>query len=166
MTDEVNDVAGDTSPDAQGDADNSEQGGEDTEAIKTQLAEALKAKAELTARAKDAEQKLKDFKAQPQVKQTNDPQITDELKLIARGLSDEAIVKAKLVAKGKEIPLLEAIKDPDFLVIKANLDENERKEKAKLGASKGSGESEEEISGLESGATRDEHQKAFKKLMG
>lgn len=97
---------------------------------------------------------------------TNDPQLSDELKLIARGLSDEEIEQAKVVAKGMGKTLQEAIKEPLFLTYQADLKEKERKEKAKLGASKGSGETEEEITGLQSGSSREEHEKAFKKLVG
>lgn len=137
---------------------------EDAEAIKAKLEEALKAKSELTARAKRAEEELKALKAKPQ--QHNDPQISDELKLIARGLSDEAIEQAKVIAKGKGISLPEAIKDPLFTVYQEKVKDDERKEKAKLGASKGSGNTEEKPKGFQSGATRDEHIEAFKKFAG
>lgn len=167
MVDETNDVAEDTDSEGEEATNSNEETVEveDTEAIKASLADALKAKAELTARAKKAEQELKDLKAKPQDNKPNDPQLSDELKLIARGLSDEAIEKAKLVAKGKGIPLLEAIKDPDFLIIKANLDEIEKRERAKLGASHGSGESEDDTL-IKPDMTREEHMKAFKKVMG
>lgn len=114
-------------------------------------------------RAEKAEGELK--KPKPPESKPNDPQLSDELKLIARGLSDEAIEQAKVIAKGKSISLTEAIKDPLFLLVKNDLDEKEKKEKAKLGASKGSGESQEE-SEINSGMTREEHEKAFKKAMG
>lgn len=135
---------------------------EDAEAIKASLAEALKAKAELTARAKRAEEELKALKAKPQ--QHNDPQISDELKLIARGLSDEAIEQAKVIAKGKGISLPDAIKDPLFTIYQEKVKDDERREKAKLGASKGSGNTEEKPKGFQSGATREEHMEAFKKF--
>ena len=169
MTEEVNDVAEDTSSevDEATDSNTSEEdtgGEEDTEVIKADLANALKAKAELTARAKKAEEELKALKAKPQDK-PNDPQLSDELKLIARGLSDEAIEQAKVIAKGKGIPMTEAIKDPLFLTYQKDAEEKEKKEKAKLGASKGSGETNEEPE-VKSGMTRDEHQKVFQKKVG
>ncbi len=103
----------------------------------------------------------------PQIKQeTNDPQLSDELKLIARGLSDEEIEQAKIIAKGRGVALTEAIKDPLFTIYQGDLKDKKRKEDAKLGASKGSGETQEEITGLESGSTKEEHIKAFKKLTG
>jgi len=132
------------------------------------IAEKAKKDAELAQnykiRAEKAEGENK--KKPPVENKPNDPQLSEELKLIARGLSDEAIEQAKVIAKGKGIALTEAIKDPLFLTYQKDADEKEKKEKAKLGASKGSGESKEEIKGTESGSTREAHQEAFKKAMG
>jgi len=114
-------------------------------------------------RAEKAEGELK--KAPKPADKPNDPQLSDELKLIARGLSDEEIEQAKVIAKGKGIPLTEAIKDNLFTIFQADFKEKERKEKAKLGASKGSGESQEKPE-IKSGMTREEHQEAFKKVLG
>lgn len=102
----------------------------------------------------------------PESNINNDPQLSDELKLIARGLSDEEIEQAKVIAKGTGKTLQEAIKEPLFLIYQGDLKEKERRGKAKLGASKGSGESIEEVTGLQSGATKEEHQKAFEKMVG
>lgn len=115
-------------------------------------------------RAENAEGKLKN--RPPENTKTNDPQLSDELKLIARGLPDELIEQAKIIAKGKTIPLLEAIKDKSFLILKEKFDEDERREKARLGASQGSGDPEEQITGTESGSSREDHKKAFEKIMG
>ena len=165
MTEEVKDVATDTSVEETTEPIQSEQQ-EDAVALKEKLDAAEKAKSQLTARAKRAEEELKALKAQPQVNNNNDTQLSDELKLIARGLSDEEIEQAKIIAKGKGINLTEATKDPLFLVYQGDLKTKERREKAKLGASKGSGESQEETTGLQSGSTRDDHKKAFEKLVG
>ena len=164
MADEAIEVAVDTNTEgeeATESNDNSEQ--EDTVALQEKLDKAEQAKSQILARAKKAEEELKVLKANPPIK--SDPQLSDELKLIARGLSDEEIDKAKVIAKGAGITLQEAIKDPLFLIYQADLKEKERKEKAKLGASKGSGESEDE-SPIKPEMTREEHQKAFKKIMG
>lgn len=141
--------------------ENSEQ--EDAVALKEKLEQAEKAKSQLTARAKKAEDELKALKANPPLKQ--DPQLSDELKLIARGLSDEEIEQAKVIAKGKGIVLAEAIKDPLFLSYQATLKEQEKREKAKLGASKGSGESQDTTL-IKPEMSREEHMEAFKKVMG
>jgi hypothetical protein len=163
MTDEVNDVAADTNAEEVVEPIEPEEVKEET--IDAEKEDLRKAKAQLTARAKKAEEELKALKAKPQTN-INDPQLSEELKLIARGLSDEEIEQAKVIAKGKGIPLTEAIKDPLFVVYQDDFKEKQRKEKAKLGASKGSGETQEEVTGLQSGSTREEHEKAFKKLSG
>lgn len=136
------------------------------ETVDAEKEELRRAKAQLTARAKKAEEELKALKAKPQVNTNNDPQLSDELKLIARGLSDEEIEQAKVIAKGTDKSLAEAIKNPLFLTFQADLKEKERKEKAKLGASKGSGETKEEVTGLQPGSTREDHMKAFQKKVG
>lgn len=161
---DIETVAADTNADVE-EATNSNKSSEqeDTTALKEKLDQAEKAKSQILARAKKAEEELKALKANPPIK--SDPQLSEELKLIARGLSDEAIDKAKVIAKGAGITLQEAIKDPLFLIYQADLVEKEKKEKAKLGASKGSGESQEETL-IKPEMTRDEHKKAFEKLMG
>jgi len=136
---------------------------EETVDLSDELEKERQAKSQILARAKKAEAELKELKAKSSL--NNDPQLSDELKLIARGLSDEEIEQAKIIAKGKGIALPEAIKEPLFLTFQSDLKDKKRKEDAKLGASKGSGESKDE-SGITSNMTRDEHMKAFKKVMG
>jgi len=157
-------VAEDTSSDVEEATDSNESSEqEDTTDLQAELENERKAKSQILARAKKAEQELKDLKANPPIK--NDPQLSDELKLIARGLSDEEIDKAKVIAKGSDITLPEAIKTDLFLSFQATLKEKERKEKAKLGASKGSGESQDDTL-IKPEMSREEHEKVFKKVMG
>ena len=136
---------------------------EDTVDLQEQLEKERVAKSQILARAKKAEEELKALKANPPV--TSDPQLSDELKLIARGLSDEEIDKAKVIAKGNGTSLQEALKDDMFIAYQNKLKEDERKEKAKLGASKGSGESQDDTL-IKLDMTREEHIKAFEKVMG
>src|SRR3990167_7292275 len=104
MADEATDVAEDTSSEGEEATESNESSEqEDTAVLQEKLDLAEKAKSQLTARAKKAEEELKALKANPPV--TNDPQLSDELKLIARGLSDEEIDKAKVIAKGTGIAL-------------------------------------------------------------
>lgn len=166
MEEEIQDVAADTSAEVEETTNSNETSTEDAVALQEKLDAAEKAKSQILARAKKAEQELKDLKAKPQVNTNNDSQLSDELKLIARGLSDEEIEQAKVIGKGKGISPLEAIKDPLFTLYQGDLKEKKRKEDAKLGASRGSGETQEEVTGLQSGSTREEHEKAFKKLVG
>lgn len=96
---------------------------------------------------------------------TTDP---EELKLIARGLSDEAIEQAKSIAKGKGITLVEAMKDPLFTAWKKEADEAAKREEARLGASKGSGEGEGQ-SNFDTGLTDEggkKHKEAWKGAVG
>ncbi len=151
MSEELEDVATDTNVDVEETTNSNETSEqEDTGALQEKLSQAEKAKSQLTARAKKAEEELKKLR---------------ELKLIARGLSDEEIEQAKIIARGREIPLTEAIKDPLFQSYQAILKEKERKEKAKLGASKGSGESQDS-SLIKQNMSREEHEAVFKKVMG
>lgn len=168
MEEEILDVAADTNAEEQVQPNEPETVAEETvEALKEKLEVAIKAKSQLTARTKKAEEELKALKSRPQENSNNNnPQLSDELKLIARGLSDEAIEQAKVIAKGKGIALTEAIKDPLFEIYQKDEVEKKKKEKAKLGASRGSGETEQEVTGLQSGSTREEHEKAFKKKAG
>ena len=142
-------------------SEDSEQ--EDTATLQEKLDQSERAKSQILARARKAEKELNNLNANPPIK--NDPQLSDELKLIARGLSDEEIEQAKVVAKGKGIALTEAIKDPLFLTYQTDMKEKEKKENARLGASKGSGESQDE-SLIKPEMTREEHQEAFKRMMG
>lgn len=138
-----------------------QEGEEDTTDYKKKYEEQKKANIQILARAKKAEEKSK---SKPQVNST-DPDLVDELKLIARGISDEEIEQARVVAKGKGITLTEAIKDPLFISFQKELKEKERKEDARLGVSRGSAETAEE-SAIKPNMTREEHEAAFKKVMG
>lgn len=125
-----------------------------------------KAEAEAHKWRRIAQKNQKPQATEPKPQISNDSQLSDELKLIARGLSDEEIDKAKVIAKGTGVSLTEAIKDPLFELFQAKVKEDKKKADAKLGASRGSGETEKEITGIEFGSTRDEHMEAFKKVMG
>jgi len=161
--DNTNEDAVVTNTEVEEDTNISEDSIEETVDLSDELEKERQAKSQILARAKKAEAELKELKAKSSL--NNDPQLSDELKLIARGLSDEEIEQAKIIAKGKGIALPEAIKEPLFLTFQSDLKDKKRKEDAKLGASKGSGESKDE-SEIKPDMTREEHQKVFKKIMG
>lgn len=166
MSEQDQDVAVDTNTEVEEATISNEDSEQEDTGDSAEIERLLKAKSDLTARAKRAEdelRKLKESKVESNIK--TDPQLSDELKLIARGLSDEEIEQAKVIAKGKGIVLTEAIKDPLFTIFQSDLKERERKEKAKLGASKGSGESQDNTL-IQPDMSRDEHMEAFKKVMG
>lgn len=105
-------------------------------------------------------------KPKPEVEVKPGPQSDpEELRLMARGLSDELIEEAKSIAKGKGISLQEALKTKAFILIKENLEEEERKERAKLGASNGSNPSDEAPL-VTPNMSREDHMAAFKKRLG
>lgn len=163
MSDEELDVATDTSVEGEEATESNENSEQEDTVSKEEFEKLRQANLQINLARKRAEQELKTLKANSPIK--NDPQLSDELKLIARGLSDEEIDQAKVVAKGKGIALTEAIKDPLFLSYQETVKEKERKEKARLGASKGSGESPDSTL-IKQEMSRDEHMEAFKKVMG
>ena len=116
-------------------------------------------------RAKKAEAELKELKKAPPKVQTAQTEDRDELRLIAKGLSDEEIEQAKVIAKGKGISLAESLKDSMFIAYQKELKEQQRKEKAKLGASKGSNQSGDETL-IKSGMSEAEHKEVWNKVLG
>jgi len=146
--------------DTENQADETEVEETQTDDEKAKLAELNK---KLFERAKKAEEQLKALKAKGDTQTINNTPAVDaeELRLIARGLSDQEIDKAKVIAKGNGTSLSEALKDDMFIAYQTKLKEDERKEKAKLGASKGSGQTETN-KGFRSGMTREEHEALWK----
>lgn len=130
----------------------------------------------LFARAKKAEGELKKLKstAPPQKKpdppadttQADTATFQAETRLIARGYSDELIAEAKDIAKGKGISLDEAVKTKNFQLLEKEAKEKEKREKAKLPASSGSGGTENIAEQFPSGQKREDHKKAFDKAVG
>jgi len=114
-------------------------------------------------RAKKAEADLKALKGTSHV--NNDPFFEERLELLASGLSREEVDKAKVIAIGNKTTLAEALKDDMFIAYQSKIKEDKRKEAAKLGASKGSGESQDNTL-IKPDMTRDEHVEAFNKVMG
>lgn len=149
------------------------------EELKKKLEETEKVNKRLFERAKKAEgfEKQPDgswVKKKPESKQGNNqstintPQTTsaiaEELRLIAKGLSDEEISEAKSIARGKGISLTEALKDKLFLAYQEVLAEEDRKTKAKLGASKGSVFQKDNT--FKSGMSQAEHKALWMKVVG
>ena len=138
-----------------------EQETDTTDEEKAKLAELNK---KLFERAKKAETELKALKAkgEPQKPINNSPvELAEELKLIAKGLSDEEIEQAKIIAKGTGTNLSEALKSSLFGAFQKELKETQRKEQAKLGATRGSGQTESKKD-FRSGLTREEHMALWK----
>lgn len=164
MSDQDTDVTVDTFTEVEEATDSNNNGDqEDTVDLQDKLDQAEEAKAQILARAKKAEKELRELKANPPV--NSDPFFEERLELLASGLSREEIDKAKVIALGNNSTLAEALKDDMFIAYQRKLKEDKRKEDAKLSASKGSGESGDNTL-IKEGMTREEHQEAFKKVMG
>lgn len=165
--DETKDVAVDIDTEVEETTDSNESGNEESTDLAEQLEKQRKANAQILARAKKAEEDLKKLKLNSTSSniKNNNPDISDELKLIARGYSDEVIEQAKVIAKGRSINLLEAIKDPLVVSFANDLKEKQKKEDAKLGATSGSGESSDETL-IKPNMSREEHMKVFKEVTG
>lgn len=63
----------------------------------------------------------------------------DELYLVAKGYDDDAIAQLQIIARGSGTSLKDALENPLFKTYEAKQKEEERRAKAKLGASNGSG---------------------------
>lgn len=135
---------------------------EKNKALFGRLTEAEQREAQAKADKAKAEQDLAEAKKAPPAP-AQDP---DELRLIAKGLSDEELAEAKDIAKGKGISLVEAIKSKTFLLFQKDFREEQEKEKAKLGASKGSGQGEQDEDAVAPGLTAEQHKEQWKKKQG
>ena len=119
----------------------------------------------LYARAKEAEAELKKLKVQPKSQvpnvQAQNNYETDLLK-VAKGYDDELLGQLSVIAKGKGVSLINAQEDPMFKLILDKREQESKKEKAKLGASKGSAQ----FKPVETkGMSRDEHRQWAKEQM-
>jgi hypothetical protein len=120
-------------------------------------AEALKYKAILSRKTKQATTKV----AVPTQTLQENYLTREEGILIAKGMDDENISQLKAIAKGKNISLLEAEKDPLFVSYFEKVQKEKKSEQAKLGASKGSTYKETKPE-FKSGLTREEHMALWK----
>lgn len=123
---------------------------------------------QLFERAKKAENEAKALKAKPvetktEINKSNETVglTRDEAILIAKGVDDRIIDEAKIVAEAKKIPLREALEYPTIKAFKQSLEAEERKKKARLGASGGSAGSDPDDLTEKVGMTREEHRKAI-----
>lgn len=71
---------------------------------------------------------------------TGGPDINrDELYLVAKGYDDDALEQLRIIARGSGTTMKDALNNPLFKTYETNQKNEERKSKAKLGASNGSG---------------------------
>lgn len=167
MDENPQDVATDENVEVEEATESNENGEQDNSVdLAEELEKAKEAQAQILARAKKAEAELKKFKetkAEAPIS-NQDPYFADELRLLAKGIDGQAILKAKIIAKGSGITLIDAMEDEAVVAYLKEIKEQQRREKARLGASKGSGESQDSAIVTE-GMSREDHQKAFEKVM-
>lgn len=142
---------------------------EDVETLKQKLADAEEAKRQLTARAKkvEAENKaLKGTKAEPTPPVISKQPVLsedaiDERLLKSQGMSDELLEELKALAKVRGKSLLDTQSDPIFKTIKEAKEAEAKSQKAKLGASRGSGSVKKEKTFNTKGLTPEEHKQLW-----
>lgn len=140
---------------------------EDVEALKVKLAEALEAKRQLTARAKDAEAKLKN-KADATQPLNNSLSAEDvEVRILkAQGMKQELIDELKVVAKARGKGILDTQSDPIFVAIKEQHEAQEKSQKAKLPASRGSSSVKAEKTFNTRGISDEDHKALWREKNG
>jgi hypothetical protein len=89
----------------------------------------------------------------------------EELYLIAKGYDDDALAQLQIIARGSGISLKEALENPLFKSYEAKQKEEDRRAKAKLGASNGSG-FQQGGPAIKPNMTQDEHMAIWKKMSG
>lgn len=147
---------------------------EDVETLKAQIAEKdaalareAEARKQLTARAKKAEAEANALKgtANDSATHTNNPpssEAIDERILRDKGMSEELMSELKALAKVRGKGLIETQADPIFVALLAQKEAEAKAEKAKLGASKGSGSARKEKNFNSAGMTDEEHRAMWK----
>lgn len=84
----------------------------------------------------------------------------EELRLIAKGMSDIEIDKLKVLSKGLGITLNEAMKEEMFIAFQGKIKADKEKEDARIGASRGSGQAQEKQT-FKPGMSDADHKKAW-----
>lgn len=120
---------------------------------------------QVLARAKKAEEALK--KATPATNITKSSSVSSEeidakILKVQKGYSDDLINELKAVAKARGTTILNADNDPIFQAIKSEHEGRAKAEKAKLGASRGSGSVKREKSFDSPDLTDEEHRQLWK----
>lgn len=145
--------------------------GEDVDALKEELEKANLAKQQILARAKKAEAELKTLKtesATQNINNTNTLTAEDiDVKILkAQGLSEDEINYLRKLAKVNETTLIEAQSDEMYQVFKKKKEDDLKAEKARLGASRGSGSVKQTKTVSSPGLTPEEHKALWRESMG
>lgn len=122
---------------------------------------------QVLARAKKAETDLKALKSKPaDPSQLTTPapstDTVDERILKAQKIPDDEIAYLKKIAKVNETSMIEAMNDPLYEGYKAKKESEEKAQKARLGASRGSGTAKKSKDFNTPGLTPEEHRAMFR----
>jgi hypothetical protein len=112
------------------------------------------------ARAKKAEAQLKQKVQAPVINQNQNAPTDEQVEvkiLKALGRSDDEITYLKKLAKVNEISLLDAQSDELFISFQKKREDEGKAQKAKLGASRGSGQVKKEVQISSPGLTKEQH---------
>lgn len=138
---------------------------EDVEALKKEIETLTAQKEHWRKKATQPIQKTE----QPKQTETT-PSITEEVievKILkAQGVSDELITQLKKIARVNDTSIIDAQSDPYFVAYKEKLEEEAKKEKASLPASRNSGSVKRSKDTTTTGLSEDEHKQLWKEKMG
>lgn len=173
MSDENKDVNEDLETSSEESAEeNLEQEGKDKKDIPYDrfskvVEERNKAREEAEALAKQQEELKKTLSPEP--KEVDTPKAEESLSreeaiLYAKGLTEEAIARAKKIAAVDETSLLEAVDSDLFKTWQEKQEADSANQSAQLGASKGSAPHKEE--GFTPGQSKEEHKALWEKAQG
>jgi hypothetical protein len=145
---------------------------EDVEALKQKLADADEAKRQITARAKKAEEEVKRLKATSSetTHTINNSSLTEEsvdVKILeSQGVDSDSIAYLKKLAKVNGTSILAAQSDDIYKTWKSNQEATAKAEKAKLGASRGSGSARQEKAFTSANLSDEDHKALWLKSQG
>lgn len=159
---------------------------EDTLQDETSTVEEVEETTEPTEEAEEASEDQPDWQAEAQkwkaiaqrnkkkVETTNEakpapatqPANVEEVVLRAQGMDDDVLAQLKKVAKANNTDLITAQSDELFTAWKTKFEGEQKKQKAALGASKGSGSAPAKKSFSTPGLSAEEHRAMFNKAIG
>jgi len=173
MSDELNQDADTITSEEELDLDLNLDDSEDVETLKDALAKKDAFARQVVARAKKAEAELKALKNTPapqkEIITNNNPvnqDVIEETILRSQGLSDELLGELKALAKVRGTSLLATQADPIFVKMKEVKEEEAKAEKAKLSASRGSGQTKKTKDFGSQGLSDEEHKALWREKQG
>lgn len=166
MSEEDNQVVDSTSSTVAEDVTSDDS--EDIEVLKAELEKAREIKRIAEIRTKKAEAELKSYKDKPAEAVTSTLSEEDiEVKILkAKGIDAELLDEMKILAKVRGKSILEIENDPILIAMKNEKEAKHKAEKAKLGASKGSGQVKQAKTVNSPGLSQEEHKALWKESMG